>query len=246
MKKLLTGLLVLSIAFSAIMCGCTNDEKAGETKPSETSASSEASKNDNQESSKKVLTKYCQSFVKGNNPLYGTWLIDGMDIPYFIFRNDNLGEMVMGAEGNFASLTLDTENKKLAATFILGINGSYDYKLSDDGKLLVLTGESETLNLIKQKDYDFIPKAPKNPKIDKDILGWWKAKNGMIYYFGSDGIMYSNQISMETFYTYEAENGKIDAVYDYMGDVKVEMEYSYTNGTLKVEGSKCTPYDPFK
>lgn len=243
MRKLFAGLLVVSIAFSIFICGCTNDEATEETKSSENSKSSGTSK---KESSKKILTEYCNSFVKGNNPLYGTWLIDGMNIPYFIFRNDGLGEMVMGSEGDFASLTLDTENKKLAATFILGINGSYDYKLSDDGKLLVLTEEDNTLNLLKQEDYNFIPESPKKVKIDKNILGWWKAKNGMIYYFGADGIMYSNQISMETFYTYKASNGKIDAVYDYMGDVNVEMKYSYKNGSLKVEGSKCTAFDPFK
>lgn len=245
MKKLFAGLFVLSIAFSVFMCGCTNDKTTEETNISETSKSSDISKEE-KESSEKILTKYCKSFVKGNNPLYGTWLIEGMDIPYFIFRNDGLGEMVMGSEGNFASLSLDTENKKLAATFILGINGSYDYKLSDDGKLLVLTGKDDTLNLLKQEDYDFIPKAPKKVKVDKNILGWWKSESGMIYYFGADGIMYSNQISMETFYTYKASNGKIDAVYDYMGDVKIEMKYSYKKGTLKVEGSKCTAFDPFK
>ena len=50
--------------------------------------------------------------------------------------------------------------------------------------------------------------------------------------------MYSNLISSETCYTYNAQNGKIDAVYKYGGeDIQTDLEYSYKNGKLKINGN---------
>jgi hypothetical protein len=241
MKKLFSAFIVLVLVVSTVLCGCGNDNSATE----DTTTATETTKTTAQSDSTKMLTKYYKSFIEGDNPLYGTWLIEGMNIPYFIFRNDNLAEMVMGGEGDFASLTIDTDKKTLSATFILGINGDYNYKLSKDEKTLTLTGSTDPITLKKQKDYNFIPTAPENPTIDSDILGWWKCEDGMIYYFGGDGIMYSNTISMETFYTYDAKDGKIEAIYEYGDDVNTDLEYSYKDNVLTIEGNKYEEYDPF-
>lgn len=240
MKKRISLLIIGTIALSAMLCSCNNNPATKETTaPTETTSIKTGKYMD----STKILTDYANSSVKGKNPIYGTWIIEGYSIPCFIFRNDGLAEMAMGSEGDFTKFTLDTANKKLSASFILGINGSYNYKLSDDEKLLILTNESSTVTLEKQKDYNFIPKAPKNPKVDNTILGWWKSDDGQMYYFGGDGLMYSNQISLETYYTYKINGNKIKATYNYGDDVTVELKYSYSKGVLKINGNKYKPYD---
>ena len=213
------------------------------TEPQETEPATEATKATIVQSSEKELGEYLAKFTEGDNPLYGTWQLEDYRYLSFVFRNDNLAEMVMGTEGDFAALKIDENNKTLTVQFIVGLNGTYSYTVSDDGKILSLKQSGKTTALKRIDDYNIIPKAPKKPKIDSDILGWWKSENALIYYFGEDGVMYSNQISLETGYTYTAKDGKITATYQYGGDVKTELSYKYKDGALTINGNKYERMD---
>ncbi len=234
MKKFISILTAVLLFSSALFLnGCNTVNKTQSSKSTEKAQTSAEKKGSVSE-----LKSYLLEPVKGKNPLYGTWKIEGVDVVSFIFRNDNLAQMVMGTEADFASLSVDAENKTLSVSFVLGLNGDYSYNLSKDKKELTLTSKDKKIKLIKQKDYNLIPKAPKNPEIDNKILGWWQNEDKQIYFFSDNGIMYSNNISMETCYSYNAKNGKINATYNYGGDVKISLDYSCKKGNLIINGTK--------
>ena len=240
-KKLLSFLLFIIILVSAVtLAGCnrTNTNTQEATVPTaDVSASM---------SGAEVLGEYFAKTVEGNNSLYGTWIIDDFDYVSFIFRNDGLAELAMGTEGNFSSLEINEEKKTLETSFIVGLQGKYSYELSEDENTLTLTTKDTKTVLQRQKSYDFIPDAPKKAIVDEEILGWWKGDNGLIYFFGSDGIMYSNIISSETCYTYEAKEGQINAVYDCGGETNYDVSYSYKDGVLTLDSNDYKPFDPFE
>ena len=234
MKKFVSILTAVLLFSSALFLnGCNTVNKTQSSKSTEKAQTSAEKKGSVSE-----LKSYLLEPVKGKNPLYGTWKIEGVDVVSFIFRNDNLAQMVMGTEADFASLSVDAVNKTLSVSFVLGLNGDYSYKLSKDKKELTLTSKGKKIKLIKQKDYNLIPKAPKSPEIDNKILGWWQNEDKQIYFFSDNGIMYSNNISMETCYSYNAKNGKINATYNYGGDVKISLDYSCKKGNLIINGTK--------
>ena len=237
--KILSLLLIFTLAFSLVLTGCSEDKQ--ETQVTETEAVTQAL---DYTDSEKLLTAYLNSFTEGDNPLYGTWKISGFEYISFIFRNDGFAEMAMGTEGSFSELIIDEKNKTLTTQFFIGLNGTYDYELSGDKKTLTLTLDGAETVLTKQDSYDFIPQAPSKPAIDEKLLGWWKGEHGLIYYFGADGIMYSNIISAETCYTYNAENNKITAVYDIGGEVTDEIKYKIKNGVLTIDENEYTPFNP--
>lgn len=244
-KKILSFLLLSILTFTVVMTGCNSDN----SKQIETTAATEASaEKEVSADSEAILKEYFAKSVEGDNPLYGTWAIEDFDYVSFIFRNDELAELAMGTEGSFSALEIDESKKTLDTSFIVGLQGKYSYELSDDEKTLTLTAEktnAETV-LTRQEPYDFIPDAPEKTVIDENILGWWTGENSQIFYFGKDGIMYSNIISSETCYTYEAKDGKINAVYDIGGDVNYDVEYQYKDGTLTIDGNDYEKFDPFE
>ena len=233
MKKLFCLLIVCAAALCTFCLASCGEENG--SKPQTSSTASSAGE------SEKELGAYFSKFVEGDNPLYGTWKIKGMESISYIFRNDDLAEMVMGSEGDFSKLTVDESQKTITVQFVYGLNDAYSYTLSEDGKTLKLTSATGTdakLTLKKQKDYSLIPEAPAKPAVDDKILGWWQNEEGIVYYFGGDGIMYSNIISFETCYTYKASNGKIDAVYEYGGNMDEKFDYKLKGDTLTLNGSK--------
>lgn len=238
MKKIIALVLSILMIISVAALGGCNKTEATPTEPS-----TEATQPETADPSSEELGEYFAKFTEGDNPIYGTWQLDDYSYLSFIFRNDNLAEMVMGTEGDFTALKIDEQNKTLTVQFIIGLNGTYSYTVSDDGKILSLKQGSNTTILKRAKDYNIIPKAPKKPKVDSSILGWWQSETELIYYFGADGIMYSNHISMETGYTYTAKNGKITATYQYGGDVKTELSYEYKDGTLTIDGNEYKRMD---
>ena len=243
MKKLISLFLLISIVLtSLIFTGCNKKPESTEVKPTEAATETQV----DFENSKEMLKAYFKTFTKGDNPLYGTWQIKDFDLISYIIRNDGFAEMAMGTEGTFSQLALNTEKKTLATDFYIGISGTYNYDLSEDNQTLTLTSDAGELTLEKQKDYNFVPKAPKEVYVDKDILGWWKSDTGLIYYFGKDGIMYSNIITMETCYTYQTGDGIINAVYNVGGDEEYQIEYSCKNNVLTIDGNKFKPYNPFE
>lgn len=237
MKKLSVILTVITAATAIITGGCANNTQ--ETTAPATTAATEAKVEKSTE-----LEKYLHSFVEGDSEIYGTWQIEGIDYLSFIFRNDGLAEMAMDNEGDFTSLRLDEKSKTLGVSFMLGLNGVYSYELSDGGKTMTLTLNKKTTVLKKQKDYSIIPEPPKETKIDEDLLGWWKSEEKQIYYFGGDGIMYSNNISMETAYTYSAEKGVLNTVYSYGGEVKGKMDYNIKAGNLIMNDQTFKRFKP--
>lgn len=247
MKKLISLSIILMLILSIFtLAGCgDNNTNAGETTDSTATSESEIQLSDFK-NSKQMLKYYFGTFVEGDNPLYGTWKMEDFDYIQFIFRNDGIAEMVMGTEGNFTELTIDESAKTITTNFYVALSGTYNYSLSDDNQTLTLTSDEDTVVLTKQSPYNMVPKAPKNPVIDNNIIGWWASENGLVYYFGNDGIMYSDHISMETCYTYEAQNGKIAATYDLGGESTINLTYSYADEVLTIDGNQFTPYNPFK
>lgn len=241
MKKFIAVLLLLSVSLSMVfVTGCSGDED------SSSSSSSDDTQSYSYSDSTDMLKDYLASFVEGDNPFYGTWQIEDFDYLSFVFRNDGYAELAMGTEGDFTTLTIDEDEKTVSLEFIVGLNGVYDYEFSNDEQTLTLTLDGEETVLNKQDDFNFVPDPPEVAEVDEDIIGWWQSEDGLIYYFGEDGIMYSNLISSETCYTYCVADGKIEAIYTYGDEIEYEVEYSYKKGVLTIDGNEYESYDPFE
>ncbi len=235
MKKILAVSAALAIILSSLFLNGCEDKKQTKATTAATKATTSSTTKTNQKNTSKELKNYLDSFTEGDNPVYGTWKIEGVKALSYIFRNDGYAQLVMGTEADFTKLVLDSSKKTLGVAFVLGLNGTYNYTFSKGNKVLTLKSDKDSFTLTRQKDYNLIPPAPKNPKIDKNILGWWKSQGGQTYFFGSDGIMYSNNITMETCYTYNAVKGKIKAVYDYAGKVKINLDYKLKKDSLYID-----------
>lgn len=120
------------------------------------------------------------------------------------------------------------------------IDGTYDYKFSEDKQTLTLSKSNSEIVLEKQKDFTIVPKAPENPKVDSEILGWWENEDGAFYCFQENGVMYENSISLECCYTYSAENGKIKTKYNNGTDERENFTYAVKEGNLVLNGTKFT------
>ena len=245
-KKIVLFLLVSILAFGTVMTGCT--KKSENKSKAETSATEPSG--DLSSDGKKVLTRYFDSMTKGKNPLFGTWQINGMDFIDFTLRNNDTASMSMGTEAYFSAFSFDKKAKTLELKFPGFLQGKYNYVLSKDNKKLTLdlvdNQSDQGIILEKKSSGEFIPDAPKSPVVDDNLLGWWKGDNGQIYYFSNDGIMYSNNISMETCYTYNAADCKIQATYNMDGETKIDIEYSYADGVLTLDDNDYKQFDPFE
>ncbi len=239
MKKFLSITTALLIIISALFLNSCNNNNANKAKTEVTEATSAPAKNTSEE-----LKAYLSKFTKGKDPLYGSWKIKGADIFTFIFRNDGYAQVAIGGEANFTKLILDKKKKTLSLSLPGTLDGTFNYSFSDNNKTLTLKTDNTTYEMKKQKDYSIVPKAPKNSTVDNNILGWWKSDGNIIYFFGSDGVMYSNTIVMETAYTYNIKNGKIYAVYEYSGKNKVDFKYKLNKKTLTIDGEKFKKYNP--
>ena len=240
MKRILCiTLSAVIILFSLALTGC--DDKDKKENKSETSSQTEnTNTNDNID-----IQSYLDSFTKGENDFYGAWQPKDFDFMTIIFRNDNLAELVSGEnEGYFSKYTLKEKEKTVQVQLMPNvIDGTYDYKFSEDKKTLTLSMDNNEIVLEKQKNFTIVPKAPKNPAIDEDILGWWENADGVVYCFQKDGLMYENSISMEFCYTYTADDGKIKATYTSGEKQSEDFTYSVKNGNLTLNGVKCTKRD---
>lgn len=236
MKRFLCITLAAVLAvFSLVLTGCDDDNnKKSATKATETTSQTEKTVGNNE------IQSYLDSFTKGDSDFYGAWQPENFNFMTIIFRNDNLAELVSGEnEGYFSKYTL--KDKTITVQLMPNIiDGTYNYKFSEDKQTLTLSSGSSEIVLKKQKNFTIVPKAPKNPTIDKEIIGWWENSDGAFYCFQEDGVMYENSISMEFCYTYSAENGKIKATYYSGGKQSEEFTYSVKDGNLILNGNKCT------
>ncbi len=244
MKRIISASAVLLIILSSVFVGgCNNSaesKKSSASKP--TVSKTETTKTGKYTSSD--LKDYLNGFIKGKNKVYGVWKIKDTELLNYIFRNDGYAQLALGTEADFTKLALDGDKQTLEAQFIRGMNGKYTYKLSEDNNTLYLSSDNDKYTLERQTDFSLVPEAPKNPKIDNSILGWWKSETSHIFFFGSDGVMYSNDITMETCYTYNAEKGKIKAVYDYAGKTDLDFTYKLKNNSLVVDGEEYRRFNP--
>ncbi|MBR2108928.1 MAG: hypothetical protein IJ932_03125 [Ruminococcus sp.] len=236
MKRLLCIALATVLAiFSLALTGCDdNKNKTSETKSTEISSQSAENVGENE------IQSYLDKFTKGKNDLYGAWRPKDFDFMTIIFRNDNLAELVSGEnEGYFSKYTL--KDKSITLQLMPNvIDGTYKYSFSQDKNTLTLSKGDSEIVLIKQKNFTIVPKAPKKPTIDTEILGWWENEDGAFYCFQENGVMYENSISMECCYTYSAEDGKIKAVYNNGTKDKEDFTYSVKDGNLILNGTKFT------
>lgn len=236
MKRLLCITLATVLAiFSLALTGCDdNKNKTSETKATETSSQSAENVGNNE------IKNYLNKFTEGKNDLYGAWRPKDFNFMTIIFRNDNLAELVSGEnEGYFSKYTV--KDKTITVQLMPNvIDGTYNYSISKDKKTLTLSFNNNEIVLEKQKDFTIVPKAPQNPKNDTEIIGWWENEDGSYYCFQKNGVMYENSISMECCYTYNAENGKIKAVYNNGTEEKEEFTYSFKDGNLILNGAKFT------
>lgn len=247
MKKIFCVLSAVILVFcSMIFSGCDgNENKKKETAQTESTEQTTQTKTTEEATQSKAsadsdIQKYLDSFLEGDNDFYGAWQPEGFKYMSILFRNDKLAEMVTGTEGYFSKYSVNTKKKTVSLRLMPKvIDGEYSYKFSDNKQKLTLTLNGSTLKLIKQKNFSMLPKAPKKPTVDEDILGWWENEDGLFYCFQSDGIMYENSISMETCYTYTASGNKIKATYNSGGKMTDDFTYSFKNGTLTLNGSKC-------
>ena len=236
MKRILCITLAAVLAmFSLVLTGC-NDKKE-ETKSTETSSQTSQTP---QTAGDNEIQSYLNKFTEGKNDIYGAWRPKNFDFMTIIFRNDNLAELVSGEnEGYFSKCTV--KDKTVTIQLMPNvIDGTYDYKFSEDKQTLTLSKSNSEIVLEKQKDFTIVPKAPENPKVDSEILGWWENEDGAFYCFQENGVMYENSISMECCYTYSAENGKIKAKYNNGTDEKENFTYAVKDGNLILNGSKFT------
>lgn len=247
MKRYLCVFLAIVLAFSALaLTGCDGDNNNNsETKTTKaTSETAETTSQPKETTAKKEeseIQSYLNSFLEGDSDFYGAWQIEEFDYMSILFRNDNLAELVTGTEGYFSKCTIDTKKKTVTVQLMPNvIDGEYNYEFSKDKNKLTLTLDNNSLVLNRQKDFSMLPKAPEKPMIDSDILGWWENEDGLFYCFQEDGVMYENGISMETCYTYTVGDGKITATYSSAGELTDDFTYSFKDGVLTLDGSKCT------
>lgn len=252
MKRFISLLLVFSVmicAFVLTSCNSSADSQNDATEETTANATTEASvATTDFNSSKEMLDYYFDEKFEGENPVYGVWEMEGADFVKFAFRNDGYAQLVMGTWASFSALEIDQNKETLTTDFYITISGTYNYSFSDDFNTMTLTSDDDNITLNKVNDFSFVPQTPKKITVDQDLIGWWKNDDGLIYYFGDDGIMYTNIIATETCYTYTAENGNILAYYD-MGDGE-NMEYSVTyttsDGIINIDGNDFYPYNPFE
>lgn len=247
MKRILSILLVMILTLSVLSLTACDEDKKEETKSTSTKpkASSSQPKDSTDTKADSQIQSYLDSFVKGDSDFYGAWQMKGMENLIIIFRNDKMAEMVMGGtEGYFSKYTLDESKKTVTVQLIPdAIDGTYTYEFSQDKNKLTLTLDGSKLEFSRDKDFTIVPKPPKKAEIDKNLLGWWENTDGFFYCFQENGIMYENSISMETCYTYNASDGKIKAVYSSAGEMDENFTYSFKNGELTINDSKCTKKD---
>ena len=243
MKRFLCAFIAVMTLISVIFaggCGEGNDSNpTQETTVSPTEPTTTETTPDKKEENE--LKMYVDGLVEGDSPLYGTWKLNDLDYMYIIFRNDDLAELAMDNQGFLSRYLFDEKEGTLTVQLLPGtIDGVYDYEFSNDKKELTLTLDDKTLELSRDDSYSLIPKAPKEPVFDPNILGWWENKDGEVYYFGEDGLMYNSVIAYETFYTYTIENNRITAVYKYGDKNEEKLSYKVKGDSLTVNGEKYT------
>ena len=238
MKKVILKVLCTAIISMSVLslCGCGNNAESSQ--PETTVAPTQAIETT---VSLDVPDDFdigaLHSFDKeSTDPFAGVWHItdgNGSELSGFsyIFDGNGNAKLMVDNMGYLGSYTKEAKDgtETFTCQLMFGINGTYTFKFENDGKRAVLTditNNAETI-LEKLENYSYVPEKPEELKLDENLIGAWKSEEGMYYYFGKDGIMYSNTFgAMFTCFSYSAENGKVAATYTM--DEKITENYEYS------------------
>ena len=150
----------------------------------------------------------------------------------FCFYGNQKSYMLIGTMGYFGTYKLEEKDGKpiFSSKLPFGLDGDYTYEFNKERTSVVLTNISDKSKstMERQENFNSIPKPDENPTVDEAIIGAWKDDTGAYLYFGSDGIMYTNQVGVNfSFYNYSAKDGKITQTYTMKEKTTEEATYSF-------------------
>lgn len=176
----------------------------------------------------------------------GTWQIikdNGTkdSLFYYVFGGDK-AQLVMDNAVFYSDYSLT--DGKLTVQLFYNLNGTYSYKLADNGNTLELTdtgGSGTRFKLSRADDCNPVPEPPESPVIDKKLLGKWSDKDGagMSYEFKENGIMINDSFGIMTIYAqYSAGDGTISLKYKQGTEVENKYTYSFNGDVLTIDGTE--------
>ncbi len=242
MKNIYKKIIALALAVMAVTAfsGCNNSESSSQVETTVAPTTVAPTTVDADSDITADLSSLHSYDIENGDELTGAWQItegSGEQFGSFIYSFDGKGTamLVLGNMGYLAEYTLDESNKTLEVQLVFGLNGKYDYKLSEDKTTITLTNsdDNSTTKIEKIDSFSLLPSPDKNPKIDEKLLGAWLSENGEYLYFGADGIMYQNLYGVNIIYSsYNAVDGVITSKYA-MQNENLTDTYKYSvNGDV--------------
>lgn len=251
MKNSIIKILCLSIISMSVMglVGCSEDTEASSqpttqapTKATETTVSLEVPDDFD------ISTLHLYD-AESKDPFAGAWQITGgsgsaLESFTYVFDGHGNAKLIVDNMGYLGTYTkeFDGTTETFTCKLMYGINGTYTFEFDSTGKSAVLTNtETNTESIIGKRDnFSYMPEKPAELKLDEKLIGAWKSDDGMYYYFGKDGIMYSNSFgAMFTCSRYSAENGKIESTYTMGNEITEPYEYSFNGENLVFDNTEC-------
>lgn len=230
-------IIALSLAIMSVtaFAGCDNNDSSDQQETTAVQSTVAPTTVDPAYLEKTADLEALHSYDEDGDELAGAWQITGGtgdQFGSFIYTFDGNGRamLALGNMGYLADYTIDENEKTIEVKLVFGLNGKYNYKLSDDKGTITLTNteDKSTTTIEKLEGFSMTPKPEENPKIDENILGAWLSENGEYLYFGDDGIMYQNLYGMNIIYsTYNAVDGVITSKYS-MQDEELTDTYKYS------------------
>lgn len=249
--KISSRIISLSLAALAVFsfASCSNDKNSSSgtentSAVTETSADKETAA---ASSNREVNLSELHSVNYDGDDFAGAWHITeregGETYQSFTYVFDGSGTsyLIMGSTGYISTYKINPDLNQMATQMVFGLNGKYVYEFSDDKNTVTLT-DSETKSVIKLEKYmsfSFIPLPEPDSKIDSGLVGAWKDDSGGFLYFDDQGIMYETQKGVSfTYYSYSAEDGKINTKCYMPDETKATVEYSLDGDTLTYNSYK--------
>ncbi|MCH5299474.1 MAG: hypothetical protein J1E96_06915 [Ruminococcus sp.] len=182
--------------------------------------------------------------------LYGSWKMadaveqEGLAIPYFTFFSDGVAQENYGSIV-YGGLFKDESNEKKHSVYIElegNLDGLFEFELtgnSKDGYTLTLTKNSGAqYKLVKVKNpKSYSLSTMKDYKIDKDLIGVWKSKDGdKDYRFNKNGTLVRNTgyTTMNTVWTID-DGGQITLKYMRDHIITLRLNYTMSNDKKRIK-----------
>jgi hypothetical protein len=231
-----TSIILLSAIAVISFAGCGKEESSSSSEITESTVS-ETNANDTLKIETDIAALHSYDDENGN-AFAGAWRIDsgvGEDLNSFmyLFDGDGKADLIIDNVGYCGEYALTSSS--FVCQLMVGINGTYTYKIGDNQIILTNIETSEQTTLVKIDDFNMLPNPIENPIIDEELLGAWKSEDGEFYYFDKQGIMYHNQFgTIYNYGTYSAKDGVLNSTYKMYDDVDEDSEYSIEGDTLKI------------